>query len=196
MAGGLQRRYGTTSLHFITCSCYRRQPLLEDDRIKRLFLSVFDETRKKYGFYVVGYVLMPEHFHLLISDPGKGDPGTALQILKQRVSHEALKIIPPTLSQKKGKNGAPTSPPGSNHAEHQFWQRRFYDFNVWSRPKQIEKLKYMHRNPVRRGLVTRPEDWPWSSFRHYATGDIGPVEIESDWTGLRREREVRVMLHP
>ena len=78
----------------------------------------------------------------------------------------------------------------------QFWQRRFYDFNVRTRRKSIEKLKYIHRNPVVRELVSRPEDWRWSSFRHYAMGEIGPVEIESDWTALRREREVHVMEMP
>lgn len=52
----------------------------------------------------------------------------------------------------------------------------------------VEKLRYIHRNPVKRGLAARPEDWPWSSFRHYATGEIGVVEIESQWTASRRER--------
>jgi putative transposase len=74
-----------------------------------------------------------------------------------------------------------------------FWQRRFYDFNVRTRQKSVETLKYMHRNPVVRGLVTRPEDWRWSSFRHYALAEIGLVEIESEWTALRREREVHLM---
>jgi putative transposase len=69
-----------------------------------------------------------------------------------------------------------------------FWQARYYDFNVWSERKRLEKLNYMHMNPVRRGLVTRPEDWQWSSFRHYATGCEGIVEIESEWTARRRER--------
>ena len=73
-----------------------------------------------------------------------------------------------------------------------FWQRRFYDFNVWTKKKRIEKLKYMHRNPVVRGLVEKPEDWRWSTFRHYALGEVGIVEIESEWTGRRREREVKV----
>ena len=68
-----------------------------------------------------------------------------------------------------------------------FWHARYYDFNVWTEPKRIEKLRYMHRNPVARGLVAKPEDWLWSSFRHYATGIFGPVEIESDWTARRRE---------
>ncbi len=69
-----------------------------------------------------------------------------------------------------------------------FWQARYYDFNVWSEGKFVEKLKYMHRNPVVRGLVERPEDWPWSSFRRYFTGSDGVVEIESQWTARRRER--------
>ena len=66
-------------------------------------------------------------------------------------------------------------------------QARYYDFNVWSEPKFVEKLRYIHRNPVTRGLVARPEDWVWSSFRHYAN-EASPVEIESQWTARRREQ--------
>ena len=69
-----------------------------------------------------------------------------------------------------------------------FWQARYYDFNVWTEAKRIEKLRYIHRNPVKRGLVQDPEDWPWSSFRHYVSGVEGVVEIESQWTARKRER--------
>jgi putative transposase len=48
----------------------------------------------------------------------------------------------------------------------------------------------MHRNPVKRGLVQKPYDWRWSSFRHYLTGEVGVIEIESSWTATRRERAV------
>ncbi len=58
-----------------------------------------------------------------------------------------------------------------------FWQRRYYDFNVWSKKKLDEKMHYIHQNPVRRGLVAQPEDWKWSSFRHIATGEDSVVEI-------------------
>jgi len=212
MPSRLERRYGTERLHFITCSCYRRMPLLNNNRIKRTFLSVLEDTRQKYGFCVYGYVIMPEHFHLLIGEPESGDPGTVMQVLKQRVSHRGLRVLhstlsDPTLSQTMGKDGPPKGKDGAPKLESpptpkthkvgpKFWQTRFYDFNVWSHAKKIEKLKYMHRNPVKRGLVARPEDWPWSSFRHYALGEIGPVEIESEWTGLRREREVHVLQLP
>ena len=67
-----------------------------------------------------------------------------------------------------------------------FWQARYYDFNVWTEAKRIEKLRYIHRNPVKRGLVQSPEDWPWSSFRHYVSGVEGVVEIESQWTVKRK----------
>ena len=73
-------------------------------------------------------------------------------------------------------------------AEDSFWQARYYDFNVWSERKFVEKLRYIHRNPVKRGLVERPEDWVWSSFGHYANGEVGMVEIESQWTARIRER--------
>src|ERR1700693_2351164 len=59
----------------------------------------------------------------------------------------------------------------------QFWQARFYDFNVWTEKKRIEKLRYIHRNPVARGLVASPEQWQWSSFRWYFSGEPGPVRI-------------------
>jgi putative transposase len=63
---------------------------------------------------------------------------------------------------------------GSEHV----WQRRFYDFNVWTARKRIEKLRYMHRNPVVRGLAQEPEQWPWSSYWSYALGEEGAVRID------------------
>jgi hypothetical protein len=57
-------------------------------------------------------------------------------------------------------------------------------FNVWTEWKRIEKLRYMHRNPVNRGLVTSPEFWKWSSFRAYSLGAAGPVKV-NDWAVLK-----------
>jgi putative transposase len=108
---------------------------------------------------------MPEHMHLLVSEPEKGQLSIAIQALKQSVARRlALRSAEP------------------------FWQARYYDFNVWSNRKRVEELRYIHRNPVARGLVARPEDWKWSSYRHYLTGMEGRVEIESEWTARRREQ--------
>jgi hypothetical protein len=69
-----------------------------------------------------------------------------------------------------------------------FWQKRYYDFNVRDHAQFVEKLHYIHWNPVKRRLCERPEDWAWSSFLHHATGGEGRVEIESEWTARKRER--------
>ena len=86
MAHKLIRIYGRGHLHFITFSCYRRVPFLRSVRAKNVFVQILDEVRDRYGFSLVGYVVMPEHVHLLIGEPAKGTPSTVVQVLKQRVS--------------------------------------------------------------------------------------------------------------
>ena len=125
-------------------------------RARKLFVKILGELRDAYGFALVGFVVMPERIHLLMGEPTKGTPSTVLQVLKQRVSREMRRKT--VIGQLKFQFGAEDSWP-------QFWQRRFYDFNVWSHKKKMEKLEYMHLNPVKRGLVSSPRDWVWSSYR-------------------------------
>ncbi len=80
----LKRYYGAKHLHFITCSCYHRLPRLGTPRRRDLFLKVLEQARQRYRFVVVGYVVMPEHFHLLMSKPERGDPSIVLKVVKQR----------------------------------------------------------------------------------------------------------------
>jgi hypothetical protein len=68
-----------------------------------------------------------------------------------------------------------------------FWQQRYFDSNVHGEKARSQVIRYIHRNPVKRGLVAKPEQYPWSSFNHHASGLRGVVEIESDWTGLDGE---------
>ena len=159
---GLHRYFGANHLHFVTCSCYQRRALLGTVHSRNLFLRILEETRQRYRFVVVGYVVMPEHIHLLLSEPEVGSPATVMQVLKQRTSRAMM----PT----REKN--PRTP---------FWLERFYDFNVWSAKKRVEKLRYMHRNPVKRGLTMAPEDWQWSSYRFYALDETGPVRVNEGW---------------
>src|SRR6185312_14462143 len=68
------------------------------------------------------------------------------------------------------------------HSQAPVWQKRFYDFNVWSERKRVEKLRYMHCNPVKRGLVAKPDQWKWSSFRSYMYGERGLVRVNfQEW---------------
>jgi putative transposase len=130
-----------------------------------------ERVRQRHQFVVVGYVVMPEHVHLLFSEPERGNLSLVLAALKQTFAHRLLREL-------RAKTGSQTdslwsTPVAVGHV----WQRRFYDFVVFTEKKRVEKLRYMHRNPVQRGLVLKPEEWLWSSFRHYAYGERGAVLV-------------------
>jgi len=99
---------------------------------------------------------------LLISEPEQGTPSTVMQVLKQRFARRVLRKKKPNPAQ------AELWP----LLQKRVWQRRFYDFNVWSPRKRTEKLQYMHGNPVRRGLVREPDQWEWSSYRSYICEEV------------------------
>ena len=111
---------------------------------------------------MLDYVVMPEHVHLLLSEPPRGTPSAVLQKLKLRVARRLRK-------RKKRVATAQMELPfgASQEPQRAFWQARFYDFNVYSHGKRMEKLHYMHANPVKRGLVEHPKEWPWSSWSFY-----------------------------
>lgn len=117
----LLRYQHTGHFHFVTFSCFHRQPFLASPESRDLFERSLETMRVRYDFVVAGYVLMPEHVHLLLSEPKKAALSKALQAVK-------------------------------------------------------------------RGLVSEPADWAWSSFRHYAAGEQRAIEVESDWTAAKRHR--------
>jgi putative transposase len=88
MTKGLIRYYGAKHLHFITCSCYDRQPNLNTPERRDLFLEILEEARSRYRFVVHGYVLMPEHFHLLMTEPELGDPSVVMKVTKERFARK------------------------------------------------------------------------------------------------------------
>ena len=156
MARGLVRYQGSGHQHFITFSCFRRQPNLNRAQARAVFERSLQWTRARYGLVVLAYVVMPEHVHLLVTEPRRETLAKAIQALKISVSRR--------------------------QKERPFWQARYYDFNVFTTRKQIEKIRYIHRNPVTRGLVLTPEEWAWSSYRYYLTGEEGTVSIATGWT--------------
>ena len=104
----LQRCYGAGDLHFITCSCYQRQPRLGTASRRDLFLTVLERVRRRYRFVVMGYVVMPEHFHLLITEPQVGDPSVVMQALKLGFARRVLAEMARTQVSKSARPGAPS----------------------------------------------------------------------------------------
>jgi len=184
MSRRLTRCYGAGYMHFITTSCYQRRPLLGSERNRDLFLQVLEQVRRRYHFVVVGYVVMPEHVHLLLSEPERGDPSIVMQVIKQSFARKLLRESP----RFENREGWGSLSGDGRHV----WQTRFYDFVVFTEAKKVEKLRYMHRNPVKRGLVAEPQEWMWSSFRHYAYGETGPVLVNEQLRAEMMVREVAV----
>ena len=175
------RALGTLSFHqsrlphFITFTCYRRQSFLNTPAVCDAFLRVLERTRLRYDFLIYGFVVMPNHVHLLISEPKQGTIATVIQSLKIAYARYAKTHI----CQHKADMGHKIQPSP-------FWQRRYYDRNVRDNEEFIAALKYIYRNPVKRGLVEKPDDWPWSSYRHYAFDEQAIVAIESPWAVYKR----------
>src|SRR5271170_1192087 len=153
MPWGLQRFQETGDLHFVTFSCYRRRPYLGCAAARDVFIDSLESVRVRHSCPVHGYVVMPEHVHLLVEEPVSVPLDLVLRALKLSMSKRM--------------------------AERPFWMTRYYDLNVFTDKKRTEKLEYMHLNPVVRGLVVRPEDWVWSSFRDYWTEERGVVGVET-----------------
>jgi putative transposase len=174
MTQGLIRLQHSGQSHFVTFSCYQRQTKFNTPAIFSLFLKTLEKARLQFSLRVYGYVVMPEHIHLLLGEPDSGTLADALHFLKLSSAKQCIS--------------------GENVDGGHFWQKRYYDRNIRSYSDFMEKLRYIHRNPVKRGLCGRPEDWVWSSFRHYALGEVGDVEIESEWTARGREENLKVSL--
>jgi putative transposase len=130
MTQGLNRYQLNGDLHFITFSCFQLKPYLASPQARSRFEDSLERMRSSYKFCIMGYVVMPEHVHMLLSEPAHDPLFKAIHALKLSVSK---------LSR-----------------QHPFWQARYYDFNVFTARKHVEKLRYIHRNPVRRGLVATP----------------------------------------
>jgi putative transposase len=155
MVLGIERKQGEGHLHFITLTCHQRLDYLGTPFARNIFENALQRTRRRYRLGVIGYVVMPEHVHLLLRGPSRKLLAAGLRSLKLSMATRTMRWP--------------------------FWQPQYHDFSVFTDVKRIEKLDYMHANPVKRGLVHRPEEWRWSSCRYYLTGNKGRVEIESSW---------------
>ena len=141
-------------------------------RIKRgnesendLLLAVLEASRRRLGFLLCGYVLMPEHWHALIW------PSYPLRL--DQVLNDAKKIMTLRLHAQLGTRGS-------------LWQHQFWDRFVRHAKEFNERLEYMHRNPVRKGLVNHPGDWRWSSYNNFALdkATVAACPIQIDYVRL------------
>jgi putative transposase len=143
--------------HFITFSVYRGRKLLDHDQPKRILLDVLNEELKARQAKCVGFVVMPEHVHAIVWFPVVGQLSGFMHAWKRKSSFHIRNWY---------RQEASNYFEGFGEGD-RFWQPKYYSFEIYEQKKQLEKLEYMHANPVRKGLAARPADWKWSSARWY-----------------------------
>lgn len=195
--------------HFLTFSCYRRLQLLSKDRTRNWFVQALADARELHGFHLWAWVIMPDHIHVLLWPPFNligQNPGPSIQCgpnqgrirgilssLKLPVSKKAIAYLtehaPAYLSNLEFRD--------ADGKSHRFWQAGSgYDENVIETEALHAMIEYIHMNPVRRGLVDRPEQWKWSSARDWMGLEGSPILVdrtlpqllEVPWTDFRAAR--------
>ena len=174
-------------VHYVTCVTFDRIPLFQRNKICSLFIDALEATRTKDPFKLIGYVIMPDHIHLLANPialniskvVGRLKGRAATKILKDlrmlgcRDVLDELKLLQPLKS-------------GQTHA---VWLKDFSSIDIWSHKFIRQKLHYVHMNPVRAGFCDHPAKWLWSSYHAYFPHELGSVPIEIDWRWLWSETE-------
>jgi REP element-mobilizing transposase RayT len=169
---------------FITAVGKDRIPIFKTNKIKELTCAAIDEARTSAGFLLFAYVLMPDHLHMLTDAPLK--PSVVLQYIKGIVARRVINYLK--------EQDYESSLRKLRHADwkrnHRFslWQHDSDVFSVTSESKFMEKVNYIHLNPVRAGLVERAEDYRWSSARWWkrAPAEDEPLRLDLDKIAWRR----------
>jgi putative transposase len=163
--------------HELTFSCFQRLPLLSKDRSRQWFVEGLDQARRRRNFLLWAYVIMPEHVHVIVWPRDSVYEmrliRTALKVPVQRKALAFLRRHAPGFLDRLRDE----QPNGEVH--HRFWQRGGgYDRNIIEPATLQTMIEYIHNNPVRRGLVSKPTDWVWSSARFYAGIDDAPLAMD------------------
>lgn len=181
----MKRRERDDRARFITFSCYLRLALQGNAAIRDLLARMLGDVAGKEGWRVIAWVFMPEHVHLLLRPaPGRASLVTGLWEFKRMSARAVIGrwrlLEAPVLARITNAGGRP-----------QFWQRGGgYDRNIWTADELNEKTRYIHHNPVKRGLVQCDEDWAWSSARWYRGDLSGPVPVVR-WGNEAQEQHLR-----
>jgi len=184
----LFKSHEPNTFHRVTSVCYRRVPVFRSAYACDLFVDILAETRRRLPFKLIGYVVMPDHAHLILNPLGC-DISKVMNSMKSASDRKIidwLRDFNHTSSLRKLELDVPKKR-GHTHA---VWQRDFSSVDLWS-PKFIgQKLNYTHLNPVRAGLCEHPAGWKWSSYRAYLPHEPGSVPLEMDWRGIGKTKNL------
>ena len=174
--------------HYLTFVVFRRVPIFKSEKICQFFIDALRETKEKHPFKLIGYVIMPDHVHLIVNPVGcdieligkeiKGRSGNKIiNWLKENNYAASLNKIKFKVSQKR------------NHS-YAVWQKKVKAVDLWSHKFILQKLNYVHLNPVRANLCDHPAKWKWSSYHAYLPSKLYEIPIEPDKQGYWEKIEI------
>ena len=166
---------GDTHTFFITGTIAGWHPLLEQAEARRILLADFDFYRGKYGCRVAAYVLMPEHYHLILD---VNQPTHLHEWLRDAHSHSAHELARWLVTAKDENELRRYRDMPHGNAKLAVWKEQARAVGIITQRVLRVKIEYIHANPVRRGLVASPGEWPWSSWRSYYLGDNSPFRVD------------------
>ena len=172
---------------YITIVTKDRLPVFRTDHVKEVICRAIDEARKSAGFLLFAYVIMWDHMHLLTSRPST--TSNVLRVLKGITARRLIDYL-------REKNHF------SSLAKLQHQERdRNFKYSLWQTEKNVlpifsegmfmEKVKYIHQNPVRAGLCERAEEYQWSSARIWKARprEDEPLLMDNDLIHWRRSNK-------
>ncbi len=171
--------------HFVTTKTFRNKPVFNDSKCCEILITDIDFYRNKLGFKLIGYVIMPDHLHLILWWDVEQYPELTVSKVMHGIKGLSAQNLSRYLLGSRGVSASTDSQgtkafatPGKKRVL-KIWQPSFYDFNIYSAEKFFEKLNYIHWNPVRAGLCEKPEDWQSSSYHFYEYGEKGKIRIDT-----------------
>ena len=185
MPSRLRRHDEFGHIHFATFSCFRRLQFFRHGVVRDAFVGVMKHVRDRLRIRWIGYVVMPEHVHVLVLPQARGSDrvvpsSTLLHDLKGLSGKDGKAALRSVWQERRSLGTRPLDAWALAAGPKPFWKPRAYDFNVLDESKLLEKLDYIHGNAVRRGLVERPDQWRWSSCCFYELGDDSMIDMEWD----------------
>ena len=189
----LRKKREPDTFHYITSVTFNRAPVFRGEKACEIFVEQLGEVREKFPYKLIGYVVMPDHFHLIVN---LKDDDVSKYLLRLR-GLSARKIIAWL------KDGNYVS--SLEKLKLRFPQKRQHRYAVWQKKPMVielyshkflrQKLNYIHLNPVRAGLCKHPAEWKWSSSRAYLPHKSGEVPIEIDWQAFWKEEELEDLIN-
>ena len=178
---GLPRFHIEGHIYHITTVVHNRLPVFTRPSFVIPLYDSLNFYRYKQDFKLLGYVFMPDHVHLILWPFG---PATVSDIMRDYKKFTATRLVRQAKVEgmELWMSAFERAGEESGRSQNKVWQDSYWDVNIYTERFLRQKLNYLHRNPVRAGLVERPEDYWYSSYRNYVCGESWLMEIDQEWT--------------